>query len=70
MTDVLNHYLLHRGPNVEAPERIAYAVEAQTDYFEGNNVADVTPETCGRYGVRRVALRALSGANWACCAPL
>ena len=53
MTDVLNHYLLHRGPNVEAPERIAYAVEALTDYFEGNTVADVTPETCGRYGVRR-----------------
>ena len=53
VTDVLNHYLQHRGPNVVAPERIAYAVEALTDYFEGNTVADVTPETCGRYGVRR-----------------
>src|SRR5262249_637579 len=28
---------------------IAYAVLALTDFFEGNSVADVTPQTCGRY---------------------
>jgi integrase len=38
---------------VASPERIAYAVLALTDFFEGNSVADVTPQTCGRYVEKR-----------------
>ena len=53
MTDVLNRYLQERGPKVAAPGRIAYAVLALTDFFEGNTVADVTPQTCGRYVEKR-----------------
>ena len=53
MTDVLNLYLQDRGPKIAAPGRIAYAVLALTDFFEGNTVADVTPQTCGRYVERR-----------------
>ena len=53
VTDVLNLYLQERGPKVAAPGRIAYAVLALTDFFEGNTVADVTPQTCGRYVEKR-----------------
>ncbi len=53
VTDVLNHYLQQRGPKVAAPGRIAYAVLALTDFFEGNAVAEVTPQTCGRYVEKR-----------------
>jgi integrase len=53
VTDVLNDYLTERGPKVAAPSRIAYAVLALTDFFEGNTVADVTPQTCGGYMERR-----------------
>jgi integrase len=53
VTDVLNLYLQERGPNIAAPGRIAYAVLALTDFFEGNTVADVTPQTCGRYVEKR-----------------
>jgi integrase len=53
VTDVLNDYLQQRGPNIGAPERIAYAVLALTDFFEGNVVADVTPQTCERYVEKR-----------------
>ncbi len=53
VTDVLNDYQQQRGPKVAAPERIAYAVLALTDFFEGNSVADVTPQTCGRYAEKR-----------------
>jgi integrase len=49
VTDVLNEYLEQRGPKVIARERIAYAVLALTDFFEACAVADVTPQTCGRY---------------------
>ena len=49
MTDVLNDYLQERGPKIAAPGRIAYAVLSLTDFFEGNTIADVTPQTCGRY---------------------
>ena len=54
VTDLLNHYLQQRGPKVVAPGRIAYAVLALTDFFEGNTVAEVTPQTCGRYVDKRV----------------
>jgi integrase len=36
-----------------APARIAYAVLALTDFFEGNTAADVTPQTCERYAEKR-----------------
>ena len=49
VTDVLNEYAEQRGPKVTAPARIAYAVLALADFFEGNSVADVTPQTCGRF---------------------
>lgn len=49
VTDILQAYLEQRGPKVAAPGRIAYAVLALTDFFEGNSVADVTPHTVGRY---------------------
>jgi integrase len=49
----LNEYAEQRGPKVAAPARIAYAVLALTNFFEGNAVADVTPQTCGRYVERR-----------------
>jgi integrase len=49
VTDVLSDYAEQRGPKIAAPARIAYAVLALTDFFEGNCVADVTPQTCSRY---------------------
>ncbi len=49
VTDLLGEYAEQRGPRTAAPARIAYAVLALTDFFEGNSVADVTPQTCGRY---------------------
>jgi integrase len=53
VTDLLNDYLQQRGPKVTAPGRIAYAVLALTDFFEGNSVADVTRQTCDRYAEKR-----------------
>jgi len=53
VTDVLSEYAEQRGPKVASPERIAYAVDALTDFFESNSVADVTPQTCGRYVEQR-----------------
>ena len=53
VTDVLNGYREHRGQKVAAPDRIAYAVLALADFWEGNSVADVTPQTCGRYVEKR-----------------
>jgi integrase len=53
VTDVLDDYLQQKRPNVEAGERIAYAVLALTDFWESNVVADVTPQTCGRYVEKR-----------------
>jgi len=49
VTDVLHDYLSERGPKVAASDRIAYAVLPLIDFFEGNTLADVTPQTCGRY---------------------
>jgi integrase len=53
VTDVLNEYQEQRSQKVEAPARIAYAVLALTDFFEGNTVVDVTPQTCSRYAEKR-----------------
>ena len=53
VTDVLNDYAQQRGPKTASPERIAYALLALTDFFEGNAVADVSPQTCERYAEKR-----------------
>jgi integrase len=53
ITEVLNEYAEQRGPKTAAPERIGYAIEPLVDFFEGNNVADVTPQTCERYVEQR-----------------
>lgn len=53
ITDVLNDYLEQHGPKIAAPARLAYAAIALADFFEGNSVADVTPETCWRYVEKR-----------------
>ena len=58
VTDVLNDYLQQRGPKVTAPGRIAYAVLALTDFFEGNSIADVTRQNCDRYQVEPCLSRA------------
>jgi integrase len=42
-----------RGPRVVASARIAYAVPPLTDFFEGNVLADITPQTCSRYMEKR-----------------
>jgi integrase len=53
VTDVLKDYLQQRGPKVTVPGRIAYAVLALTDFFEGNSLGDVTRQTCDRYAETR-----------------
>jgi hypothetical protein len=53
VTALLNEYATERGPKVAAQDRIAYAVLALTDFFEGNSLADVTPQTCARYAEKR-----------------
>ena len=53
VTDVLSDYLKERGPKVAAPDRIAYAVSALVDFWEGRTVGDVSPQTCGRYAEKR-----------------
>jgi integrase len=53
VTDLLTEYSAERGPKVAAQNRIAYAVLALTDFFEGNSVNDVSPQTCMRYADKR-----------------
>jgi integrase len=53
VTDLLNEYQSARAPKVAAPARIAYAVLALTDFWEGNSIADVMPQTCERYAEKR-----------------
>jgi hypothetical protein len=38
VTDILNLYLQERGTKVASPARMAYAILALTDFFEGNTV--------------------------------
>jgi hypothetical protein len=63
VTDVLNHYLRQRGPKIAAPERVAYAVLTLTDFFEGNAVAEVTPEACSKYVESRGRSKGTAGEN-------
>jgi integrase len=53
VTDVLNDYQQQRGPKLVAVERLAYAVLALTDFFEGKTVTEVGPQSCGRYAETR-----------------
>lgn len=53
MTDILTDYLAERGPKVTAQKRLAFAASPLTDFFEGVTVANVTPQTCGRYTEKR-----------------
>jgi integrase len=53
VTDVLNDYAQQRGPKTASPKRIAYALIALTDFFAGNALADVSPQTCERYAEKR-----------------
>src|SRR5690348_7207414 len=36
VTDVLDEYQQHRAPKIAAPARVAYAVLALIDFFQGN----------------------------------
>ena len=36
-----------------APERIAYAIDALTDFWDGRMVSDITEQTCRAYGRHR-----------------
>ena len=49
VTDMLNEYTIDKGPKLAAPVRLACAVIKLADFFEGNTVADITPQTCARY---------------------
>ena len=49
VTEVLNDYAEARGPKVSAPDRIGYAVDALTDFWQGRTVGEATPQTCARY---------------------
>jgi integrase len=53
VTDLLSEYAKQREGRISAPERIAYAVLPLIDFFEGNSVADVSPQTCARYIEKR-----------------
>jgi len=64
-TDVLNEYAEQRGPKTAAPARIAYAVDALIDFFEGNSLADVTPQTCGR-SFERLSVSPFGRASFNC----
>jgi integrase len=74
VTDVLNEYATERGPKVTAPEVMGRAIEAQTPFWEGRLVGEVTPQACARYcewrrrsnGTMRRELGVLQAAiNWA-----
>lgn len=53
MTDLLTDYSKAREGKVAAPWRIACAVEALTDFFEGKTAAEVTPDACEKYAANR-----------------
>jgi integrase len=53
VTDVLADYAEEVAPMTAAPWRIGCAVEALAPVWQGRTVAEVTNQTCGRYGVVR-----------------
>jgi len=53
VTDILAAYATERGADLIAPERMAYAIEALTGFWEGRTVADVSKNTCKAYAKAR-----------------
>lgn len=53
VTDVLADYAEERGPETAAPWRIAYAVSALAEFWEGRTVAQISPALCRAYGRKR-----------------
>jgi integrase len=54
VTDVLTDYARGRGPKVTAPRVVGCAIDALTGFWQDRVVADVTPQTCGLYGEKRL----------------
>ena len=74
VTDVLADYAREHGPKVVAPRAIGSAIEPLTNFWAGRSVADVTLNTCERYGtvrqrsvstVRRELAVVSAAINWA-----
>jgi hypothetical protein len=53
VTDALPEYAMEHGPKVVAPRAIGSAIGALTEFWQGRVVADITPQTCGRYAEAR-----------------
>ena len=49
ISDALALYAELHAPTTKTPERIAYAVDALLDFWEGNTVADISKQTCRAY---------------------
>jgi integrase len=49
----LADYAQEHGPHTSAPWRVAYAVAALADFWEGRTIVEVTREACRRYGASR-----------------
>jgi len=53
VTDILASYAVDREEKLAAPERLAYAIDPLTKFWEGLALSDVTPQTCARYATER-----------------
>jgi integrase len=53
VTDILAEYAEDRAQDAAAPWRIGYAIDALTDFWRNRTVAEITRETCRRYGSTR-----------------
>ena len=49
ISDALALYAELHAPTTKTPERIAYAIEALLDFWEGNTVAQISKQTCKAY---------------------
>jgi integrase len=53
VTDILAEYAEDRAQDTVAPWRIGYAIDALADFWRNRTVAEITRETCRRYGGTR-----------------
>lgn len=53
ISDALALYAELHAPTTKTPERIAYAIEALLDFWEGNTVAQISKQTCRAYMAHR-----------------
>ena len=53
ISDALALYAELHAPTTKTPERIAYAIEALLDFWEGNTVAEISKQTCRAYMANR-----------------